>query len=304
MSKKISLICLTLAMVLTFSGCQLAKPGRLATRSDQFIGWYITFLNDYTYKDEDEWYRLKASNQKFDAKRQPHTGTGLSGELYEYYTYDFEGLYGGIPFFFINQSPPGSFDSAYTISDAGGAISDQNLSTFLGESSLITMEGTLCATSMHYLDFSQVYLRGDGSVYTISIPHPFIGLADGQGYTYEGPYINIVNNKMIRQTLGLTLYYKIKYPVERFRVIQMCAEDTPITSENYFANALPESVALDAKTAYLIVEILSVSQDANHNQKMSREIFGPGDKYFSIYINRGDGVCIAKQVDLLWGAGQ
>ena len=283
MNRKIFLICATLALTLTLNGCQLAKPGVVAPQSDQFIGFYITFDNTV---DERQVYASKQAHINKENK-DPY------GEPYEYYRYDFRGVYDGVPFFFEDYSPPGGFFG--NCADAGGAISNRQLSVGVGGG--VTIAGTLYMAFNSALSciLNPVYLRSDGSVYAKisdegahSIYHDTF--VQGTGYIHKESHSKY-------GTISLILSFKIKNPAESIRVLQMNADDTPITSEDYLADDLPESVAIDAKTEYVIVETQSLSPDGSQT---SWEIFERGDESFSIYPAREDGVCVEKQVSLLW----
>jgi hypothetical protein len=310
--KKIFRIGCILLLMLTLSACQLAREDGLTGQGDRLVGVYVTdeyldlldfesYLQDNAPKlmhggeisadDQDKY------NGRVYADLMPQTLTRETGEPTEIWEYVFEGI-DGIPFFLAKITQPDG--EVYTGSSSDNVINDAHI-TVGNESSL---EGTIYMTPMpekpEILYVNPVYQSSDGEVY-LTTGNGISADMDMKGATFSTTlnekHTVTKNGKKTEETFTVTVHVAVKHPTKSVGVIQMSAENTPVSREDYAPDALPEEVTVGPDTAYVIVEskILSPSDET-----IVREIFSPGDDYFTSYAAREDGFFESKSIALLW----
>jgi hypothetical protein len=311
--KKIFFIGCALLLMLSFSACQLAKDDGLAGQGDRLIGVYVTrkyldlfdfesYLQDHAPQimnggeisvDGQEKY-----NGRIYAELKSRPLTTEPGDAVEKWDYVFEGL-DGIPFFLATVTEPDG--EAYKGSSSDGALSDVHVKVGDGDS----LEGTIYITptpgSPETFYINPVYQSGDGEVY-LTTGNGMSADMDSEGAafstTLDEKRTFTENGKKTEESFTVTVHVAVKYPTESVGVIQMNAENTPVSREDYTPDTLPEKVAVGPDTEYVIVETKVLSPGG---KTVSREVFDPGDDHFTSYAAREDGICEAKMVSILWG---
>jgi len=314
------LIAAALIMIILLSGCQLAASDGVTMESERLIGVFITkeyldlfdfdaylednisdFVNggNVEIKPGSKYGSGNKYNGRLYAQLQERISTDEdSGEIHSTWSYEFPDTE-GIAFYMAEITEPDG--SSYIASYNGGAICDGHFAH--GDNS--SLEGTLNLTvsdKTNTVHINPVYQSSDGQVFAVA----------GEGYsssaynaggtvfsmTLEETYSTTDNGETTDRSVKVTVHIAAKYPPESIAIIQMDAQSNVIARDDYPSVILPEQMALNSKTAYLIVETTSAAPDGQ--PVISREMYGTDDYYITGYIARPDGIIEAQSMEIIW----
>lgn len=311
--RTISLFCVLL-VTMSLCACQLARPDGLAPKKgDRLVGAFLTSYHLDLYRLCPGGIIAKdATNESPDAPLDNYKDQAVymdddpcNGRIYADKKEDangsvvYEFKLDGVPLFLAQTEqesliPWTSFNSS--------AVSDYH-ATFGGDSTSI--EGTVYTLYSHNHDpgiedkavyMNPVYQAGDGSVYLKAAKGGSVNL-DGS-MTLEEAYTMTENGKTVEEKFAVTVNFAAKDPTASIHVIQMSAENTLISQQEYSDQTLPENIVLDPSVEYIIVETRSPSQGG---EMCKREIFSRGAICFTSYKVRDDGFFLEQGlVNLLW----
>lgn len=296
--KGAALLCLLLATMLT--GCQLARPETVA-EVDRLIGVYVTLepldLFDFEAYFNDHAKELLAGGGEIG----PEDAAAYGGRLYAVreeggHGWRFPGVAGYAMFLYTYEDAYGSVTaSCCDLSDATFSIGPES-----------SAEGTLYIESNRFFCAycNPVYQSADGSVY----------LTAGEGLSFSGDGILGTMTQTIahesttvaeageetveRVSVSATVHITPLDPPDCVAVQQMRADGSVLRRDVYAVDAVPETIAPAAETAYLIVEMLPDGK--NHTGEAVRTILEPGDASFTTYRAGDDGVCLGLATVVEW----
>jgi len=322
MKRKIYAMILCVLIIISMTGCQLAKENAgAAVAEDKLAGLLITAepldLFDFEGYLNDNLKGFQGGEITVDGDTEPYQGrlyavlttrtltdeeTGQTSEIEEY-VFPVEGM----AYFtaFVPQTEAES--SGYFISMSDPAISDGHIAYDMGdEGNRITLTGTIYVSPKHTARthyFNPVYQSADGSVYAVS----------GSGFTLdtnaqsEGSVFSQTldatatvtqNGKTKTDSTSVTLSLSMMFPPEKIVILQMDDSSTLLSQTEYAPDAMPANISVAPKTAYLIVETHKRKDGGQIN--ISREICDRAAENLETFFLRADGICVKQWTQLTW----
>ena len=304
-------------MILSLPGCRLAREDFVTeTYEDRLVGVFVTteFIDLFDFEQffGNNRGRFDGGGIVTDGQSQQYQGriyaalvdrtlTSDTGETTEIKEYVFDGIE-GIPFF--------SFHVANDHENYRSSVSDEAISNGAfhishgDDESSTVLEGTIFAVSANPKTFylNPVYQNADGSVYLMSG-----GGISGSGVHSEGPMMSqtletvytVTENGMTKtDSVSVTISVSFMFAPEAIAVLQMDQEARLITRNEYTPGALPEEIATEPGTAFLIVE--TKKQDHEGNPVISREIYGSDAESIETFHARPDNICVKTWTPVSW----
>lgn len=316
---------LTICFALIFcalAGCQLAKESTGSSASgDKLIGVFVTTqyldLFDFDGYMIDNIKNFQGGEITMDNKTtQKYQGriyatlvpstytseeTGETILTHDYTFTDIEGIQFCIP---IVQSTEDENSYRSTMTDP--ALSNVNTSIAVGDDeNSITLDGTIFVTTSGNIDkyyFNPVYQSADGSVYVVSgESFSFNNETNSEGAVFSQNLSETTtiteNGKTKKDSISINISISSMFAPEKIVVIQMNADNAPVSQTEYKPDTLPDDIALEAVTAYVIVE--TYKQDGNGTATVSRDIYGRDAKNIETYFARADGFCVKRNIKVV-----
>lgn len=302
-------VVLSALLAASLCGCRLARPDAgEAAESDRLIGAFVTY--EYLDLFDFDAYFADHAGELMNGKELSTAETAAySGRLYATkradangsVEYVFEGLKGSGLFLFSYEAEYGSVFSAGGNSDGG--VSEAHVS--IGDAS--SVEGTLYLVPRDRIGvyINPVYQSADGRVYlTAGSGFTTDSASDwpGQFYsqTMEEKWSTTENGETTEKRFSVIIHLATMFAPQTIVVLQMAEDGGIVSRKEYAPDALPESIKPEAGTAYLIVETHSAKSDGTAH--VERQIIPPAldSMGFQTFFAREDGVCIAKNTEVLW----
>ena len=299
--KKMYLICITFILTLSLCGCQLARSdGTDAKNGDRLVGVYITHE------------KLESNNSgRIYATLLHKRVDGAYGAVLMGFEAVFEEI-NGIPLFYetFKLGSRDDMSDYYTSYSLSKAVSNVIMDVGAGGHTPAALEGTIYVP-FEFLDMhrdaimvmyiNSVYQDADERIYlTASEEGMNLSMAEGHSITREEKRTITENGEKAETSFKVTINIEQKYSAISINIIQMSAENTLVSQQQYTLKTLPEKVALDARTEYVLVETRTPSSDG---KSLEREIISRSDRSnerFCCYKAREDGFLEEVEVDLLW----
>lgn len=293
-------ILLALCLTVPLTGCQLAREEEAASR-DRLVGALVTlqsldlfdvegFLNDHPESlSRGGAVELAGTPSKYDGRLY---AVAADGE------YRFASVEGALMLLSVETGADGSSAVSAQVDDwltdvrQGVRYVDERRS----EQSL---ETTLClspAGSGAYVHLNPVYRAGDGRVYVMEGQcgrFDFTDRGETGAMALAEEWTATENGETKAEAIRVQLNIRMETPSECITVCQMDADDRELTRREYAAEALPERIAPESETAWLLVEHCAA------DGTVRRTICEPGDACMEVFTDGGD-VCIARSIDLDW----
>ena len=330
--KRILTMCLAAVLLLTASGCQLAKEdlGADETSPDRLIGVFATeeyldlfdiegYLNDNLDKIN------VGGNTVIDGDQSAYEGrlyatltkqtltSEETGETREHYEYVFEGVE-GYRFFLPTITDPKTGES-YNSTNNDDAISDVQVALKYGDEENITLEGTIyypitMDNGSYNLDavyINPVYQSADGSVYAKagSGSSSSGNVGTGGKFTHTlSESMTVTSEDGTEKTISASIIFSVAsmFAPEKIAVVQFDADSAIVSRTEYEPGTLPETLIVEETTEYIIVE--TQAKDENGEPVVSREMYSSDDSSttsFTTFYCREDGICVQKYTNLDWG---
>lgn len=314
--KRKMMIAVCCALILcAVSGCQLAVESAGDDASeDRLIGVFVTMeyldLFDFEGYMNDNFDSLQDGDIVIDERNtQDYQGrlyaslvprTDIieeTGEEIVTHEYVFEGIEG------ISHCVPTiqatDVENSYVATMSDPAISDGHTHIDVGDDSNgLALDGTIYVTPSSELRtyyINPVYQCVDGSVYLVSGDgHSTSTDAFGEGVvfsqTLDATSTIVEDGKARTDSVSIKISFSVMFAPEKITVVQMSADDSPISRTEYEPGELPEELVLEAGAEYFIVETHMRGEAGN--TKISREIYGRDAEHIETFFARADGVCI------------
>jgi len=323
MIKRIFLIFLTVMILISVSGCQLAidDKGEVQSR-DRLIGVFITdeyldlFDTEKFFSDNaDKLFQGGLNELNMDTSKYQRrlyaalvskSLTNPDGEAYTVKEYVFEGVEGIS--FFAAQVPADENGDSYINTCSGSAVTDSHMSVFqLDDGESFAIEGTIYITpdtADTIYHFNPVYQSSDGSVYAISGLSAMLGHLGTAGATFSKTLdetVSVTENgksKTVSSSVKVTM--TVMLPPNKITVLQMDKDSSIISRTDYLPGKLPDTMIPSARTEYIIVE--SHSTDADGKAVVSRSVYDKDDNHLKTFYSPGNGICIQQWTNLDWDA--
>lgn len=323
MSRRIIAAFLALLILFAAAGCQLAREDMAeAQSSDRLIGVLITkeyldlfdfesYLNDNIHKlSAGGSITLDGDTKKYEGRLYATLVTRTltdpeTGSPYEITEFAFEGVE-GIPYFCATVQPAGE-EHSYTTTGAGDAISDAHTKiNSSDEEESISLEGTIYFASAHSntitCHINPVFQSPDGRVYATA-GSGFMSSGDqGVGTvfsrTLEGTSTITENGKKKTTHSFIKISLASMLPPKRIVVLQMDEDNSVLSRTEYNPGQLPDTLALDRKAAFLIVE--THNQDQEGTWTVSRSLYDKSNESLESFYVRDDGYCVKQRTKLDW----
>lgn len=311
MNRRLWALLLFACMCIALGGCKLARADGMETEQDKLVGVFITkeYLDLFDmegYLNDNIASLSKGGNieVKDDGRYQgriyaeliPQTYTNEeTGEKSEHWEYAFTEV-DGVPFFYARVAPPEG--DSYYANSSGDIVCDGHFT--VGDN--MSLKGTLYITpeSLNTVYINPVYQQADGRLFvTTGSGNSFVGdRSEGIAVTTTLEEMRTVteNGEKREESCRVEISIALKYPPKSVSIIRMNSEDAVLSREEYAPETLPKSMNGDG-AAYIVVETHSASSSG---ETVSRELYEPGDTYFTSYSARADGFCEGKYVGLEW----
>ncbi len=317
---KIAVICLTALLLSILTGCQLAREDAGTKASeDRLIGVFLTtehldlfdfegYLNDNIGSLSGGEIKLDGTTEEYQGRRYAelrprtltNTETGEKVVTKEYVFPGFEGIT-----YFSARVPTTAEQEGYVTSGSDEAISDGHMNLkYTDQGDSTTMEGTVYVSpglgSTYY--FNPVYQSEDGNVYAMTgSGFSTSGVRDeGAAYTQtmNATYTMTENGKIKTDSISVKISISVMSPPEKIVVLQMGADSSVVSKTEYAPGEMPESIALEENTEYIVVE--AHKTDTNGGKFISRKLYGRDAESLETYYSREDGICVKKWVQVKW----
>lgn len=308
--RKIAAILLMFALMLPLCGCQLAKGEELVetgySMTDKLIGVFITeeHLNLF---DMDAYLNDNLNSIISGKEIGPGEQAEYEGRIYAtpdgylengkpdgYFT--FEGMEGYAYFVPVVETEECSSsvvnsDSCFADIKTGSHHKDGNVREESVEATLYLVDDR--KENIFYMN--PVYQDEDGNVYLMA------GTGLSTGYGMLGSMSQTMNTELKTTVDGVetteryfvTINYKGVPRPETIAVLQMSADSTLLSREEYLPGQLPEQINPVEGAEYIIVETIGESE-------ITREVVGNDERWLSTYDPQEDGVCMKQQTEVLW----
>jgi hypothetical protein len=311
MKRKIGTMLSCILMIIALSGCQLAiEDAGANVVEDKLVGVFITtehldlfdmegYLNDNLSGFGGGSINLGEKTEKYQgriyaelaAKALTSEETGETFEIEEYvFPID------GISYFSATVPAKGNQDSYFTsISDP--AISDGHVDYKEDDGSdSITLTGTIYVSTTgaeRNFFFNPVYQSADGSVYLTAgtgMTAPMDDEGVSMSTTMDSTTTATENGETKTDSISITLSVSTMFAPEKIVILQMGADNAVLSMTEYPPNAMPTSISVNAKTAYLMIE--THKRGNTEETKISREIYDKDAESIGTFYLREDGVCV------------
>ena len=309
--KKISAILLALMLLLTMSGCQLARTETEKTK-DRMVGVLIT--RDYLDLFDMEAYledNLKitggdividgdtsAYEGRIYASFVPKTLYGENGETMEDEDLLFSDLE-GIHYVAARMKDNGEYYNRVYSSD--GLLNGKASYHSTDFEDSVTLEGEIWLVQgagdiMAYIN--PVYQDDDGNFY-VTPGQGFHSSGDsgtGSVFTQTMEDSSTVTNGGIITTVSnsITISIGIKPKPLQYRLLQMREDNTILSSADYTPGEMPQDITVSADAAYLLLETHQQSSDT------VRTIINPDEDHISTLYAGEDGYLLEDLTFLHW----
>ena len=316
-------VCFILVLC-ALAGCQLAKESAgLSEYEDRLVGVFITmehldlfdfegYLNDNLNSSQGGEIDIGGRGmQKYQGRiyaaliPRASTNEETTGETVLTHEYVFEGLKGMQ--FCVPTIQAAEKENSYIATMSDPAVSDVHTSLFIGDDeNSVSLEGTIYVSSSkrdHIYFFNPVYQSSDGSVYLVSgDSHGFSGEGYGESsafsQTMEASTTVTENGKVKKDAISIKITISVMFEPEKIAVLQMNADNTPISQAEYKTDEFPGTIALEAGAVYFIVE--THKRDNMGSLIISRDIFGKDDEHIETFFAREDGVCVKRWTEIAY----
>lgn len=318
-SKRFLSALLAVLCSLSLCGCQLAKENQgEGSATAHIIGVFITteyldlfdaeaYLQDHSVGMPGGEVAVSGNTAQYEGRyyatldAKPSSNPYSRAILYQYLFHGIEGF----PFYSAHH--PDTVDMQYFLASVyDSAITDFHTNIFVtdaGEQDEI--EGTIYlsttqATKRLYMN--PVYQADDGSVYVQS--GEFV---EHDGEVTEGPYVTYTYSDTatatrngVSQVNGNSTKISVAFlnPPTKIVVIQLDQYNEVVTSAEYQPGKVPETLAPEVKTEYIVVEARKT--DPAGASSVTRELYTRENIGFFTFYAREDGICVKQYTELTW----
>jgi hypothetical protein len=320
MNKRISAVLLTLLIIFTLTGCQLAREDGTAEKSqDKLIGVYVSY--DYIDLFDFESYmndnlKISGGELKIDGESRKYEGrmyavqkdevkTASQGEKYTNTEFVFEEVE-GIGMFSPTITDPLNNDLTYISFSGDEGFTDVQTHVIGGNNEDgIELEGTLYISSgamSKALYINPVYQSADGRVYLVT-GQGFVATGDnGEGGVYTQTLTDKVtvkeNGKSKSYSSSVKISLATMYPTEKVTILQMDKDSNILKKDEYKPEDVPNELKAESTADYIIVESTKTTYDKQ--MKIERTIFSKSDQTLWFFCKGDDKVLIKAYTTILW----
>ena len=310
MTKKCAVI-LILALMLNLCGCQLAKGEELVetgySMTDKLIGVYIT--DEHLELFDMEAYLNDNLNTILSGKVVgPGEQAAYSQRIYatpEGYLEDgrpdgnftFDGLEGYA--YFCPEVETEEYTT--TVVNCDPCFSNIHNATHLKDDDLkeVSTEATLyvlgdIADVVFFMN--PVYQDKDGYVYLMAGTgvSASLGLQDStMSNTLDTERKTTVEGKEMTERYSIKISYQGVSSPQSIAVLQMSADSTVLSREEYLPGQLPQQIDPVEGTEYIILETVTAEETL-------REVLSQTDRWMYTFDPQENGICAKQQTELLW----
>lgn len=320
-TKRFLIIFLTVLVLFSLSGCQLAIADKGEGKSkDRLIGVFITeeyldlfdmegYLNDNINKlSGSGLINMDQNSTKYQKRLYATLATmeltNEEGETFNTKEYVFEDVEGIS--YFAARVPATENDDSFITSGSDKAISDGHMGIYnRDEEDRITLDGTIYISSAHTSKshyVNPVYQSSDGSVYAISGNGILLSGDQGEGSIYSSTLDETTtvteNGKNTTVSASIKISIATMYPPEKISVLQMDKDSKAISRLEYSPGKLPDTITPIDKAEYIIVE--SHKYDQEGKAVTSRSIYDRKVESLDTFYCQDNGICVKQWTKLDW----
>lgn len=280
--------------------------GKASAANDRLIGVFITteYLDLFDmegYLSDNLSRIMNSSNITLDASES----SAYQGRIYATKISDgpdadwsFPDL-SGIRFFSVSDSATET-PTSYMISDPG--ISDAY--THYTETDTehgVDLEATVylmpASASVFYIN--PVYQDGDGAVYVTSGNGVSMGDSWVEGAAFSTKLeATSESSNSIQERTSISIRLKTCNLPDSFTILQMSEQNTPIAEASYAPDALPDSFAFSAETAYVLLEAHTSSPDGT--SASTRQLLQRTEDTLCFKVPLKNGLCESRYAAVTW----
>ena len=309
--KVIFSVCCALALC-TLAGCQLAKDSAGAD-ADSLIGVLITTeyldLFDFNGYLNDNINSFLGGEINMNGDAQEHQGrlyavlvprelineeTGETMVMHEYVFEDVDAIS-----YFVPTIEATEMENSYVSTMSDPAISDGHTNLFVGDDeNSVSLDGTIFvapSSKERTYYFNPAYQSADGSVYAVAGNGFFVNseaYSEGSVFsqTLDATTTITENGKAKRDSISIKISISVMFAPEKIVILQMDAGHMLISESEFEPGAVPDTYALEASTAYFVIE--AHRHDDIGNPNIFREVYGRDTENIETFSVRAGGVCI------------
>ena len=309
-------------ILFAFSGCQLAREDMGASAGgDKLAGVFITaeyidlfdmesYLNDNLKSFQGGTVIAGGNTQKYQGrlyatitnKTLGGEGTGETAGADEYEFGNIKGIA-----YFLRTEAASAPNGGLVTTTSNDGISDSHVNINSGDDTeSISLDGTLYVVpsgANYEYYFNPVYQSPDGSVYLESGDGFMVSnqtYGEGAVFSQKLDETTTVTENGKSKTYSMTVNVSISsvFAPEKIKILQMDADNRILSQTEYTPGSLPEAIAPDGDTDYLIVE--TDSRDNSGILKTARKIYGRDSESLSAFYQQSDGLCIEQWTQINW----
>jgi len=305
MKKRITFFLLSFAIILTFTGCRLARDS-VAQEEARMIGVFITseHLNLFDHSLEGQVIHMRQRRSDLMTSFQP-------GRLYaewdetigDFIFRDVE----GIPFF-TAMSPSHSHDEII-LSHVGTGISSGGNHVSFGDNSVsIAMEGTVYIVpgteAMSIIHMNPVFQTSDRRVF-LTTGNAFSGHGlDTEGRIFSTNLteskIETINGIENTNSISITVNVASMFPPEQIIFLEMDEFSQIIMRTEFPPAETPKTFYPEAQTSYIIVETHRNRSCVLERTKRELVAQGRHGQRISTFTAREDGILEENWTEIVW----
>lgn len=322
MAKKILAVCLAAAVLLTLTGCRLAREDAEENNyADRLIGVFVTrehldlfdmerYMKDNIDKMSDGGeIMIDVDSSRYQGRLYATIATQTFTDEYTGKTVDakefvFESVK-GIPYFSANV-PDGEKEDYFTVSGSDEAISNGKTGIhYSDDEERITLEGTIYmypnrSGSTFYIN--PVYQGADGRVYAVSGNGISMSGDQGENHSYsrtlEETKTITESGKSKKMSTSIKITLTVMFPPERIVVLQMDKDSAVLSRSEYVPGELPDALVPENNTEYIIVETYKRSPESE--VVVSRSLYDKSNKNMETFYCRDDDICVKQWTQIVW----
>jgi len=125
-----------------------------------------------------------------------------------------------------------------------------------------------------------------------------ISVGAAMSTTLDAETTTTENGKTKTESFSTSITISIMPAPEKTIILQMNADNSPVSRSEHEPGAMPETITTEASTEYIIVE--TQKRDEAGALKADRKIYGRDDDNIETFFARADGICVKHYAQIIW----
>ena len=313
--KKIKILLFVLILILSMTGCQLARTD-LESTGDRLVGVLVTkeyldlfdmeaYLNDNLNLFKGD-FVLDGDTADYQGRIYasiiPQTLTAEDGRTIEDVDLSFDDLDG---IHYVTARVERDNEKFNRVYSSDGIINGHTGYHYSDTEETVTLEGEIWMAHVNgnitaYIN--PVYVDGDGNYYVTAGQGLSTNGANAVGgvYTQKLEETHTITENGESKTISVSISISIgtMYEPEKYVLLQMDENNEIIQRETYLPGELPTNLLPATDTEYILLE--THNRMAHENERVTREIFNQNNDHISTFCTNEKGFMIEKYTFIQW----